>query len=88
MAELDVERPGGVVEPGGRCREEEDGVTEEEWTPLLERPFCPASTLSSVRKLALDRLRRSERNEGAMAVGRGFKLALLGGRDYCRIVEL
>jgi hypothetical protein len=29
------------------------------------------STLSSVRKLALERLRKSERNEGAMAGGCG-----------------
>lgn len=69
VAELEVESAGGVVEPYAKFSVEEDGVAEEEWECWpLERTFWLASTLSSVRKLALERLRKSERNEGAMTM--------------------
>jgi hypothetical protein len=63
VAELEVESAGGVVEPYARFS------VEEEWECWpLEGPFWLPSTLSSVRKLAFERLRKSERNEGAMTL--------------------
>ena len=69
VAELEVERAAGEVDAYARFSVEEDGVAEE-WAWAWE--WWPASTLSSVRKLALERRRKSERNEGAMAMEHEF----------------
>jgi hypothetical protein len=76
--ELELQRAGGVVAPEAEFRVEDDGERTASWKPLEGPWWKSAALLSSVLKLALDRLRRSFRNEGAMAEGAGGSSGHLG----------